>query len=567
MRMSQSSACFAARMPPAGLNPTAAPIRISYSRIMRVITTPTGSTALTGSLPVDVLMKSAPAIIATMLARATLVSVARSPVPRIAFMCARPQASRNARTSAYNAGRSPVRTCARVMTMSISCAPAATEACTSSSRCANGFRPAGNPVETAATGIPEPWRAATAVETRAWYTHTAPTLMSRWATPSASTRSGRSGRRALAQSRSTFPGVSSPCSVVRSMQVIARSSQAACHSFFTVRRVGIVAARRSTALRLTRRPRMTSRSSGTPGLRSSVRTGRTMPTVRSRSDVTFMMAGECESLLEKSTRDGNSRALTARIDGLRLSRAHALLLALRQRRQQRGDLFAEGVIAGRPAGLGDHELAEGERRARRRGPIDERFHRAEVTGGPVRFCRLVTEIGRFLWIARRVGGNVATEALEADGPDAHRRAFARFRRVPDVAVIQIEHDRRLHLIAGIQVPLGHDGARIQWIRRIHGLERRAAHHVVMTLRGEHRRGMVRSGRVDHALHERPAVARFAIPAAGEQIAVGERPRQVVRVQHCQAVPHAVHALKQHPAARARLLGRVAQGLDLRLPHP
>ena len=33
---------------------------------------------------------------------------------------------------------------------------------------------------------------------------------------------------------------------------MARSSQAACHSFFTVRRVGIVAARRSTALRLTR---------------------------------------------------------------------------------------------------------------------------------------------------------------------------------------------------------------------------------------------------------------------------------------------------------------------------
>ena len=64
------------------------------------MTTPTGSTALMGSLPVDVLMKSAPAIIATMLARATLVSVASSPVPRIAFMRARPQASRKARTSA-----------------------------------------------------------------------------------------------------------------------------------------------------------------------------------------------------------------------------------------------------------------------------------------------------------------------------------------------------------------------------------------------------------------------------------------------------------------------------------
>src|SRR5947207_1429361 len=36
------------------------------------------------------------------------------------------------------------------------------------------------------------------------------------------------------------------------MQVIARKSQAACHSFLTVRRVGMVAARRSTALRLLR---------------------------------------------------------------------------------------------------------------------------------------------------------------------------------------------------------------------------------------------------------------------------------------------------------------------------
>src|SRR5216110_2891982 len=69
IRISQSSACFAARIPPAGLNPTLAPVRISYSRIIRAITTPTGSTALTGSFPVDVLMKSAPAISATMLAR------------------------------------------------------------------------------------------------------------------------------------------------------------------------------------------------------------------------------------------------------------------------------------------------------------------------------------------------------------------------------------------------------------------------------------------------------------------------------------------------------------------
>src|SRR5438477_6902350 len=86
--------------------------------------------------------------------------------------------------------------------------------------------------------------------------------------PRASSRSGRTGFLALAHSRSTLVGVSSPWSVVRSMQVIARKSQAACHSFLTVRRVGMVAARRSTALRLMRRARTRSRSRGIPGLRS-----------------------------------------------------------------------------------------------------------------------------------------------------------------------------------------------------------------------------------------------------------------------------------------------------------
>ena len=46
------------------------------------------------------------------------------------------------------------------------------------------------------------------------------------------------GSRALAASRETFPAVSSPERVVRSMQVTARRSQAACHSFLTVRRLG-----------------------------------------------------------------------------------------------------------------------------------------------------------------------------------------------------------------------------------------------------------------------------------------------------------------------------------------
>src|SRR5438309_9222568 len=70
------------------------------------MTTPTGRVAFTASLPVDVLMKSAPAIIATWLARATFASVARSPVPRITFMCVVPHAARKARTSSYSASRS-----------------------------------------------------------------------------------------------------------------------------------------------------------------------------------------------------------------------------------------------------------------------------------------------------------------------------------------------------------------------------------------------------------------------------------------------------------------------------
>ena len=77
---SHSMDCFAVRIPPAGLKPTAMPVSCAYSRIARVITKPTGNVAFVGSFPVEVLMKSAPAIMATKLARATLRSVSRSPV-------------------------------------------------------------------------------------------------------------------------------------------------------------------------------------------------------------------------------------------------------------------------------------------------------------------------------------------------------------------------------------------------------------------------------------------------------------------------------------------------------
>src|SRR4051812_9639345 len=85
--------------------------------------------------------------------------------------------------------------------------------------------------------------------------------------------SSRTGLRALAQRRRTLLGVSSPESVVRSIQVMARNSQAACHSFLTVRRVTSVVALRSTALLLMRVPYTQSRSRGVPGLRSMCSTG------------------------------------------------------------------------------------------------------------------------------------------------------------------------------------------------------------------------------------------------------------------------------------------------------
>ena len=99
MRISQSRACLAVRMPPGGLEADA------IARALVIVADGAhhreadGSVALIASLPVEVLMKSAPAIMHTRLAWATLRSVASSPVARIVFMCASPQASRKARTS------------------------------------------------------------------------------------------------------------------------------------------------------------------------------------------------------------------------------------------------------------------------------------------------------------------------------------------------------------------------------------------------------------------------------------------------------------------------------------
>src|ERR1022692_4106275 len=72
------------------------------------------------------------------------------------------------------------------------------------------------------------------------------------------------GCRAFAHSRRTRSSVSSPESVVRSMQEIARRCHAACHSFFTVRRATCVCALRSTALVFTRTCFTQSTFSGMP---------------------------------------------------------------------------------------------------------------------------------------------------------------------------------------------------------------------------------------------------------------------------------------------------------------
>ena len=92
----------------------------------------------------------------------------------------------------------------------------------------------------------------------------AATLICNSSIPSFLSSSGWMGCRPFAHNRRTRSSVSSPERVVRSMQVTARRSQAACHSFFTVRRATWDWTRRSTALVLTRTSRTQSRLRGMP---------------------------------------------------------------------------------------------------------------------------------------------------------------------------------------------------------------------------------------------------------------------------------------------------------------
>src|SRR5215468_1698807 len=102
------------------------------------------------------------------------------------------------------------------MTMSTSSAPASTASATSASFTASEARPDGNAVATEATATSLPASSPRATATRSGYTHTAAT--------GGTEGSSGSGKRALAHSPRTFPGVSAPSSVVRSTILTAVSS-------------------------------------------------------------------------------------------------------------------------------------------------------------------------------------------------------------------------------------------------------------------------------------------------------------------------------------------------------
>src|SRR5215471_10529421 len=204
-------ASLAARMPPAALTPTRRSAKPAKSRTASSMTRVTGSVAAGATLPVEVLMKSAPASIASQEARRTLSSVPSSPFSRITFRCASPQAPRTAAISSNTSLYRPLRKAPLSMTMSTSSAPAATVDFTFASLTSSAARPDGNAVATLATWIGVPATPATA--TRSGYTHTA-----------ATGGAPRPGCRALAHIARTLPGVSCPSSVVRSITEIARSS-------------------------------------------------------------------------------------------------------------------------------------------------------------------------------------------------------------------------------------------------------------------------------------------------------------------------------------------------------
>src|SRR5919198_2083793 len=160
------------------------------------------------------------------------------PVSRITLRSASPDASFTRTISSYTFAYRPDRNAPRSITMSTSCAPISTTSRTSASFTSSGACPDGKAVATEATFTPLPRSRSTATGTRFGYTHTA-------ATDGIDGSTG-SGRTAFEQSATTFPGVSAPSSVVRSIVRIARSSAQSFASRL-IDRFPSVAARSSTA--------------------------------------------------------------------------------------------------------------------------------------------------------------------------------------------------------------------------------------------------------------------------------------------------------------------------------
>ena len=114
------------RIPPAGLTPIFTPWRRWKSRTASSMTSTTGAVAAGVILPVDVLMKSAPASMASQEARRTLSRVCNSPVSKMTFKWVSPQTALTATISSNTWPNRPDKNAPRSMTMSISDAPAAT---------------------------------------------------------------------------------------------------------------------------------------------------------------------------------------------------------------------------------------------------------------------------------------------------------------------------------------------------------------------------------------------------------------------------------------------------------
>ena len=140
------------------------------------ITNVTGMLAADGTLPVEVLIKSAPAYMAISLAFLTLSKVISSPVSNMTFNLAAPQASLIVAISSKTKLYSPSRNLPLEITISISSAPWSTANLVSLIFTSKVDCPLGNAVATEATFTPDPSTAFFAVFTIEGYTHTAATV-------------------------------------------------------------------------------------------------------------------------------------------------------------------------------------------------------------------------------------------------------------------------------------------------------------------------------------------------------------------------------------------------------